>query len=550
MKLKLQARDPLWLALATSVWMASAGNIALWHAWSRLPEMSGVRGVAIAVGLSALLAALLMLAQALLAGARSSKWVATVLLAITAPSAYFMLTYGVVIDASMMNNILQTHPGEVRELLSLRLVLFVVVLAALPIAALWCLNWTDLPWSGRLRRNLGAAGLSALIGVLLSYVLLADVGVLMRNHKQLRYLMAPHNVIYAGARLIAGPTKNLALVADDTSPHLAHGAGPGLPVLVLVVGETARADRFGINGYARDTTPNMQARGVLSFTNVSSCGTNTADSLPCMFSHLGRERFFSTPEPHENLLDVLARVGYEVLWLDNNSGCKGVCARVPSEDLSKATDAQLCGADGCFDGILSKNLGERVQTIARAKPKAKGIVLVLHQLGSHGPAYYKRSPEAAKRFAPECKTNVLQDCSAEMVGNAYDNSIAYTDSVLSEVLAQLEALPARFAPGMVYISDHGESLGEGGVYLHGLPYPIAPKAQTHVPMLLWLSPGMLKWRSLNAACLRQQTGVKLSHDNLYHTVLELLDADSSTYIEDLDLLEPCESPQAHIKPRR
>jgi lipid A ethanolaminephosphotransferase len=537
-----RTHDPLILAALTSLWLASVGNLALWLALYRLPDVAGARGLALGLGIGVALAALLMLLQAPFAGARFSKVLAALLLLITAPTCYFMLAYGVVIDPSMMRNTAQTHTAEVLDLLSWPFMLCVALLALLPIAFIWRWPLARVPAPRRLLRNALASLLALVVAAAALLASLGDLAPLMRNQKGLRYMATPLNVLYASARLVSTGSHERTLTVDDASPHLAHAmpAAPLVPVLVLVVGETARADRFSINGYARKTSPRMQARGVLSFTNVHSCGTNTADSVPCMFSHLGREQFFGQTTDHENLLDILRRTGYEVLWLDNNSGCKGVCARVPSQDMNNAKHPTLCSSEGCFDEILADGLGARIKAMSAANPKTKGVVVVLHQVGSHGPAYYKRSPQGAKRFLPECQTNVLQQCSVEEIGNAYDNSIAYTDLVLDRVIEELSQLPKPLAPGMIYVSDHGESLGEGNNYLHGLPYAIAPEVQKHVPMFMWMSPGLLAWRNIEPACLKQQTPNAFSHDNLYHTVLELMDVSSTTYQEAKDILEPCE----------
>jgi lipid A ethanolaminephosphotransferase len=548
----VKPKEPLWLVLFASVWTASVGNFALWLALYKLPDVSGMRGLGLCLGVALMLGAILFAMQALFASAHTSKWLAVLLLLLTAPASYFMATYGVVIDPAMMNNTAQTHVAEVLDLLSGRLLLVLLLVLVVPALVLWRLPLQAVPLGLRLRRNAAAAVAALLVAALALYAVYADLAPLMRNHKGLRYMATPLNVIYGSARMVVGSKANKPLVVDDVSPRLMHGqlAAGQLPVLVLVVGETARADRFGLNGYARQTTPKLQARDVLNFTDVSSCGTNTADSVPCMFSHLGRAKFFSADAPHQNLLDLLQDAGYAVQWVENNSGCKGVCARVPTEDLSQAQHPQHCNSEGCFDEILTYNLAQRIQNLALAKPDAKGLVIVLHQLGSHGPAYYKRSPPTHKRFMPECQTNILQNCSAEEVGNAFDNSILYTDTVLDSALDQLQKLPRQFAPGLLYVSDHGESLGEGGVYLHSLPYAIAPQAQKKVPMLMWLGTDLLSWRGLNSNCLRQHLNKPYSHDNLYHTVLELLDVTSTTYIEDLDILEPCEQAAMHIPPKK
>ena len=309
-------------------------------------------------------------------------------------------------------------------------------------------------------------------------------------------------------------------------------------MLLLVLGETARMGNFGINGYARPTTPELAKLPVISWRNAWSCGTNTAASVPCMFSHLGRDGYVGRKANHENLLDVAQRAGLAVLWLDNQSGCKGVCARTPNVQTSALKDPQLCSSGECWDPIMLTDLDTRIAALP-AERRARGVLLVMHQMGSHGPAYYKRVPPAYKRFMPECATNALQDCSREQLVNAFDNTIAYTDHFLAQTIAWLQAHETSHDTAMVYVSDHGESLGENNLYLHGLPYAIAPDVQKRVPWITWLSPGFAQRQRLDAACLTSRAEVEISHDHYFHSVLGLLDVQTGAYQRPLDAYAAC-----------
>ncbi len=317
---------------------------------------------------------------------------------------------------------------------------------------------------------------------------------------------------------------------------------------MLVVGETARADRFGINGYGRDTTPELARRGVLSWGNVRSCGTSTLASLPCMFSPLGKEAFEARKSEYENLLDVVQAAGMAVLWVDNQSGCKGVCERVPHaqavDGLQPEQRSRLCEPSGeCRDEALLAGLDERLAALP-AQRRAQGVLLVLHQMGSHGPAYYKRSAPDAKRFTPECRTEVLADCAHGELVNAYDNTIAATDAFLGRAIDWLGTRSGDYDTGLLYLSDHGESLGEYGLFLHGMPYGVAPDGQKHVPMVAWLGAPLAARQSLSLDCLRAGLAEPLSHDNLYHTVLGALDVRSPSYQPALDAWAGCRRPAA------
>ncbi len=521
--------NPLSLAAAVALWIALFANGPLWRALAALPEMTSWRG-ALFIGAFALAVAALTLAPlALLAWRWTIKPVAALFLVSAALGAHFMGTYGVVLDPTMMVNMLQTDTKEVRDLLSWRLLASLLLLAGVPLAWLWRVPVAQLPAWRQAGRNVLALVGSLVLVVAIVVALFAQVSSTMRNHKSMRYLINPMNAFFslgavatrAGAKP-AGPPVAIGMDARV----LPRPAGAKPPLLLLVVGETARADHFSLNGYARPTNPELAALDVISFRDVTSCGTNTAASLPCMLSHLGRKAHDARERDHENLLDLLQRAGLAVLWLDNQAGCKGLCQRVPN--------AMACDMEECFDDVLLRGLDQRLAGLP-AERRAKGVVLVLHQMGSHGPAYFKRSPPERKPFLPECTTNVLQHCDRAALVNAYDNSIVYTDHVLAEAIAWLQRQAGRHAPSLLYVSDHGESLGENNLYLHGLPYALAPREQTHVPMLLW--PATREgWQ---ADCMRRLRDAPLSHDNLFHTVLGLVGVGASEYRPALDAFAAC-----------
>lgn len=306
-------------------------------------------------------------------------------------------------------------------------------------------------------------------------------------------------------------------------------------LLVVVVGETARAQQFGLNGYPRATTPELAAiDGLINFPNATSCGTDTAHSVPCMFSGLGRARFSNVAaETRENLLDILKRADFDVFWRDNQAGCKGVCKRVTTEDLVDHTSGDQ-GKIERHDEVLLDGLSERIATLSR------DTVIVLHMMGSHGPAYWKRVPDAYRVFQPECEDTDLGRCSPEQLINAYDNTIRYTDHVLARLVVILGgAGEHNVDAAMMYASDHGESLGEYDLYLHGMPYALAPSVQTHVPMITWVSPSWTTRLKLDTACMTQTASLPVSHDNVFHSVLGVLDVATKVYDPSLDIYRAC-----------
>lgn len=534
---------PLTQAWLAALWM---GLLANWPLWQRLHALPGMD-----LGFIAAFAAMVVCATgavlSLLAWPRVIRPVLLLLLLAAGALAHFIGSYGIVFDPSMVVNMVQTDVRETRDLLSWRLLLSMALLGLLP--GWWLLRRPAAPRQPVLRQlggNLAGFVLGLLAIVLLALLQFSTLSSTMRNHKTVRYMVTPLNAVYSlaavAARSQAAPAGPPAVIgADARLLPRADGAKP--PLLLLVVGETARAMNFSLNGYARPTNPELAKLPVLSLRDVTSCGTATAASLPCMFSPLGREAFVDLKGTQENLLDVLQRAGLAVLWLDNQSGCKGLCDRVPNSFTAKLPEGAtplppgLCDGGECFDEALLHELDRRIAALDPERLQ-RGLVLVMHQMGSHGPAYFKRSPPDLKPFQPECRSNALQQCPREQVVNAYDNTIATTDRLLARSIAWLQKQQA-FDVGMLYVSDHGESLGEKGLYLHGMPYAMAPREQTHVPMILWVPEDGALATSLKPGCLSSLRDKPVSHDNLFHTAMGWVGARADVYKAEWDLLAGC-----------
>ncbi len=548
--MRMQGWRPATLILLVSVWLALAGNLPLWRTVWPLPELVGLRGALFAFALFVWIVAALHMLLSLLAWKRLLKPVLLLLLLTAAANSYFMLQYGVVIDATMMANVAHTDAREVRDLVSWNLLLSLLLLGVLPGGWLLRQQLVFRPLWPQTWRNLTGAVMALVVLMLVTLLMFQDLASLMRNHKQVRYLVNPLNTLYASGKLAGDAlfhvNRTLQPIGLDAQLGPTHAGAKRVPLVVLVVGETARAANFSLGGYARQTNPQLtqlaaSGTGELTYYSaVRSCGTNTQASLPCMFSHLGKEAFEATRQPYENLLDVLQRAGLAVLWIDNQSGCKGLCDRVAQVDTYGLKLPELCVDGECFDEVMLRDLDQRIAALDPVRA-ARGVVLVMHQMGSHGPAYARRSPSAFKTFMPECNSNVLQDCAREQLVNAYDNTLVYTDHVLAAAAQWLarKAQDGAYDTAMVYVSDHGESLGENNLYLHGLPYALAPDTQTHVPMLSWLSDAMRQRLALRQECLKSQAGAALSHDNLFHAMLGLLDVQTALYRKDLDWFAAC-----------
>lgn len=517
--------------------LALPGNLALWEKLLLAQPPQDLYGITFLVAAAVLLASALALLLLLL----PLRWVGRPLLTLLWPMAaltgYFMQEYGVAIDDTMLRNVFETDAAEAWQLLSLPL-LAEVLLGLLPVWWLWRVPLRRLPPWPALRARLLAIGASlAVIGVVAA-LFYPGFASLFRNHRELRLYLLPTNIVnglrhYAqDAAVPAGP---LQAVGGDAHrvPRAVAKAQP--TVVVLVIGETARAGNFALSGYARDTNPELARQsGIVYFGAVHSCGTETAVSLPCMLSNLGRSGFSpARAEARENLLDVAARAGVDVVWVENQSGCKHTCDRVRRVNTQDMGLPQYCQDGECHDGILVEALRRELDHVTR------DTLVVLHQMGSHGPAYHLRYPQAFERFTPVCRTNLLDRCSTAQIRNAYDNTILYTDHVLAGLVDILRA-DARHDSALLYMSDHGESLGELGLYLHGAPRLLAPETQVHVPMLAWLSPRYQQATGVRTECVAGRAGRPVTHDNLFHSMLGMLGIATQAYDASLDLFSPCE----------
>jgi lipid A ethanolaminephosphotransferase len=533
-----------------AVYLLLAANWPLWMELARIGGAPSVylRSIAVMAVLTGFGTVALL---SLTAWTRGMKplWFAVVLLA--AVAQHYMLTYHVVMDPTMAANAMQTDFHETRDLLSWRLLFNVVLVGVLP--AWWLLRVRIVPMRvlSQVWRNavLFVVSLAVVAGA--AAAMSRELAPLMRNHVTLRYMMNPLASLYSASAVVVKPLfehpRKLIPISGGAALGTSYAAQSRPPLFVVVVGETARADHFALNGYARNTTPELAARQVLSWPNVHSCGTNTLASVPCMFSPLGKEGYEGRKDDYETLVDVAQAAGLAVLWIDNQAGCKGVCVRVPnvsaSDGLDAATRSALCDGDECLDDVMLKNIDQRLAALP-AERRDRGVLLVLHQMGSHGPSYAKRSTPDTKRFMPECTTNVLAECSHGELMNAYDNSIAHTDRFLARTIDWLKAQSSHYDTGLLYMSDHGESLGEYGLFLHGLPYNIAPEVQKHVPMVAWFGDGLQAREHLSTACLAKGRNAALTHDNLYHTVLGVMDVKTPTYKQALDAFAACRGPAA------
>lgn len=447
---------------------------------------------------------------------------------------------GIVFDKSMLTNMGESNVHETLELISLDYLTCVFIFGIMPTLAMQLFRITPMSKVFKLKHRLMMLAICILSVVTFISINFQYSAFFMREHRSARLLLNPFYGIYSLTGLLRTSAKNedVAFVNLDPSAHqiLSHRK-PRIGVLVL--GETARADHFSLNGYSRDTNPELEKLNIKSFKNVSSCGTSTAYSVPCMFSFETQSEYRAgTPQNKSNVLDVLNTAGVDPTWIDNNSSCKGVCKRIKSINLRENVDANSAHFnDGVYyDSILIDTLDQQLKVSVAHSGADK--LFVLHPLGSHGPAYHKRYPKKFAKFQPECKSSSPHTCTQQEVINSYDNTILYTDYLIAQFIKTLEKYNESAETFLIYLSDHGESLGENGVYLHGLPLSMAPESQTHVPMVSWFSEDFdSSQEGTNSPCIQQA----YSHDNLSHTLLGLFQVQSKLAKPSMNVFSsPCD----------
>jgi lipid A ethanolaminephosphotransferase len=524
------------LALVAALFFAVVSNTTFFRTVADTGELHGSAGWLMAASLFVAIAALNMLLLCLLLNRWTAKPVLIILLLVTAAASYYMRRYTVYFDADMIRNVLHTDAKESKELLTFGFIASIAIFGVLPSLLVWRMQIRQRSLKRALLIRLASVVASVIVAAAAMMVSFQGLSSLMRNHKEVRYLITPGNYLVSLLTVafddgIKRDKTRIPIGADAKLAPRKPGARPRL--LVLVVGETVRAQNWGLNGYVRQTTPQLQRLDPINFPDVTACGTSTEVSLPCMFSPYGRSDYDKDKiRRSDSLLHVLQRAGVETLWRDNQSGCKGVCADLPFQSFEHDEDPSYCDKERCLDEVMLKGLD-------RAIREHRGdAVIVLHPLGNHGPSYYRRYPPAFRRFTPDCRTPELAKCSREEIVNAYDNAVLYADEFLAKTIKLLAAQPSHDT-ALIYVSDHGESLGEGGLYLHGVPYAIAPETQLKVPMTMWFSSGFASNRGLDLSCMKQRSNAAASHDNLFHSILGLMQVSTKAYDPARDLFAAC-----------
>ncbi|AMM24573.1 hypothetical protein AX767_09600 [Variovorax sp. PAMC 28711] len=516
--------------LATVAWILAFDNFAFWKTIaSAQGGMSWEAGGAMA-GLALVLLFMFSAVLRPLAGGRLGCLMLGAVLLASASISHYVDAWGLLFDKGLVRNMVETDAREVRELLSWPALIDLFWRGLFPAALLHFVGVRRSTASRAIRQTIMLTSVGLATAAAVAMIFYGTLASTFRNHRELRFQLVPSNFInatYGYLKADRTSTAPLIPVALDATRKVGANAKP--LVLVFIVGETARAANFSLGGYARDTNVALADSNAVYFSGVVACGTDTATSLPCMFSDLGVAGFTNAKaQSRENALDVLQRTGVSVEWIDNNSGCKGVCSRVPNRQLPTIDDGIFCDGTACLDGVL-------VDALRASLAEVKGdSAIVLHQMGSHGPSYFKRYP-APGPFQPTCDTNRIQACDVSTLVNTYDNSIDYTSQTIAQAISVANAQAANMDVAVIYLSDHGESLGERNIYLHGLPTLLAPKEQTRVPMIVWMSEGVQRRLRTPKSCLTSISGQPLSHDNVFSTLLGFFSINTKAYQPSLDV---------------
>lgn len=534
------------LIVSVAVYQATILNISFYKQVLIKLSLDSFENIAFFLSMPVVVFCIIFILLTLLLNQWLVKIVASSLVIIGSALSYFMLKFGIMIDRSMLQNTLETSFTESAPMITFELINCILLLGVLPCVVIILVKIKPRTIGLYfLFKHVMIVLLALLLVGLIALIFYKNYATFMRNNSKIIKYLLPSNYIgalYGQYQFEQNKHRPFLTIGDDAHRQVVDSDSKSIKtVVVLIVGETARSENFALNGYGKNTTPLLSKRDdVISFQNTTSCGTYTAFSIPCMFSNMERKNYDEASAlRQENILDILNKQGINVIWLDNNTGCKGVCNRIENENITKKyinSGSKLCQDGGCYDEVLVKELAIKLQHLD------KDSLIVLHPLGSHGPNYYQRYPEQFRTFTPTCDTNQITNCDSGSLVNTYDNTIVYTDYIINQTIELLQSKQNNYNTMLIYLSDHGESLGENGLYLHSFPYSIAPAQQTKIPFILWISQHLAKLNRINTACIKNHAKQDLlSHDNLFHLLLGIFAIQTKEYNQSLDSLNYCKN---------
>lgn len=435
---------------------------------------------------------------------RVSKVLLSITFIINAIAVYFVNTYSIIVDESMIGNVLNTNYEESSSFFSFKMVLYVVFLGILPSIFIFKAQIIK----PKVKSFFIKIGLALVFLLLMAFANSANWLWVDKHSKQLGGLAMPWSYsVNTSLFYIHQYQKNREeILLPDAKIKDSEKS-----VVVLVIGESARQQNFSLYGYHKPTNPLLSQLEGLHYFPATSCDTYTTAGVKCILEHE------NTGDLYEILPNYLHRNGVEVIWRTTNSGEPPIHIEKyqTRDDLQKN-----CQGEGCdYDEILLSGLKEEI-----AKSTKNKILIVLHTGTSHGPSYNKKYPSRFEKFKPVCESVELANCTQQELINAYDNTIVYTDYLLNKVVEDLKQLNG-YKSTMLFVSDHGESLGEKNLYMHGLPMSIAPKEQYEIPFMVWASPNSKGIKPLSS----------LSQGNVFHSVLNFLAIESPVYKEEMNI---------------
>ena len=410
---------------------------------------------------------------------------------------YFVRNYEVLVTDDMMGNFFRTQYSEASGFMSISFVLYILLLCVLPCIYVFGRKVDYGSW----KKFFASIGISLVLVAGVAFGNMKNWPWIDRNATELGSLLMPWSYTVNSFRYWSAEKKRNAReipLADPTAVSSSRD------VCVLVIGESARRDHFSLYGYGRETNPYTAQDGVTAYVAESSA-TFTAAGVKAILEPM------DTPQLYEILPNYLHRIGADVSWRTSNWG-------EPPVHIDKYyTIGQLAerypGENPDYDGLLLAGLAEEI----RASDKDK-VFVFLHTNTNHGPAYNTKYPPQFEVFTPVCATVEMAKTSQEELFNAYDNSLIYTDYLLHMVIGMLRDMPERRSC-LIYVSDHGESLGENNLYMHGVPMSMAPKEQIEIPFLVWTSDSALKLKKLPA----------VGQHHVFHSVLRFLGVETPAF---------------------
>ncbi|BCD96357.1 phosphoethanolamine--lipid A transferase EptA [Marinagarivorans cellulosilyticus] len=527
-KIKIILKTPWNVSPIKFISIATLANILLYHLplWSFLESLielnsRGGLGILILLTCIQVLMSFLVFVCAYIITPLIIKPLLIIFAILNSFALYFTVTYNVILDRSMIGNILNTNASEALDFFGPKLWGYVLFFGLIPSVILWRTRIT------KAKRIILLGQATPIILACIAYIYLSSSSWLWidKHAKVLGGMIMPWSYVINTVRYKSGEYQQ---TREQILLPPAESTNNEKTIIILVIGESARSKNFSLYGYKRNTNPHLSKTGILALRGSTSCSTYTTASLRCILAHQEPASFFATQ--HEPLPSYLQRHDVDVIWRTNNWGEP----RLNIESYTKSTDLKpLCNNDLCeHDEILLSGLEKRIRNSNKQK-----IFIVLHQTGSHGPSYYSKYPIKHETFRPVCKTVDLKDCTAQDLLNAYDNTIVFTDYLLNRTINILKSF-SGVSTSLIYISDHGESLGEHGIYLHGTPLTVAPKEQIEIPFLVWMSERFMEAHKIsNEKILNRKNH---SQSDIFHSVLSGFNMTSDVYLEEFDIFSQME----------